>query len=51
VISEEQAFKNPPDYYLLTIWNYKDEIIHKVRASGNIKTKFIIPHPRVEIIE
>lgn len=51
VISEEEARFNPPDYYLLTIWNYKDEIIQKVRSWGNQKTKFILPHPTVEIIE
>lgn len=51
VMSEEEAQQNHPDYYLLTIWNYKDEIIRKVRASGNLKSKFIIPHPKVEIID
>lgn len=51
IISEEQQSQlNPPDYYLLTIWNYKDEIIRKVRESGNTKTRFIIPHPVLEII-
>lgn len=50
VISEEEGRKNPPDYYLLTIWNYKDEIIRKVRSWGNRKTKFILPHPKVEIV-
>ncbi|MBU1660934.1 MAG: hypothetical protein KKD28_05615 [Chloroflexi bacterium] len=51
VISEEDGLRNPPDYYLLTIWNYKDEIIRKVRAMGNMKSKFILPHPRVEVCE
>src|SRR3989338_5027471 len=51
IISEEDGRQNPPDYYLLTIWNYKDEIIRKVRSLGNMKTKFILPHPKVEIVE
>ena len=51
IISEEEGRKNPPDYYLLTIWNYKDEIIRKVRSWGNTKTKFILPHPEVKIVE
>jgi len=51
VISEAEGFQNPPDYYLLTIWNYKDEIISKVRATGNHQSKFILPHPEVTIIE
>jgi len=50
IISEEEGRENPPDYYLLTIWNYKDEIIRKVRSWGNTKTKFILPHPKVETI-
>ncbi|KKT90132.1 MAG: NDP-hexose 3-C-methyltransferase TylCIII [Candidatus Jorgensenbacteria bacterium GW2011_GWA2_45_13] len=50
IISEEEGRGNPPDYYLLTIWNYKDEIIRKVRSWGNTKTKFILPHPKVQII-
>ncbi|NNE93402.1 MAG: class I SAM-dependent methyltransferase [Verrucomicrobiales bacterium] len=52
VISEEEAaVSDPPDYYLLTIWNYRDEIIRKVRESGNTHTKFILPHPTVQIVE
>jgi hypothetical protein len=50
ILSEEDAKLDPPDYYLLTIWNYKHEIIEKVRQSGNYKTQFIIPHPEVEVI-
>jgi len=51
IISEEEGVQNPPDYYLLTSWNYKDEIIKKVRLLGNRRSKFILPHPEVEIIE
>jgi len=51
IISEEEGAQNPPDYYFLTSWNYKDEIIKKVRLLGNYKSKFILPHPKVEIIE
>ena len=50
IISEEQGTKNPPDFYLLTAWNYSSEIISKVRASGNYSTKFIIPYPNPHII-
>ena len=42
IITEEEGLQNPPDYYLLTIWNYKDEIIKKVRSWGNTKTKFYL---------
>ena len=49
VISEEESQKMAPDYYLLTIWNYRDEVINKVRAWGNTHSRFILPHPEVEI--
>ena len=48
--SEEFALKNPPDYFLLTAWNYKDEIITKVRNAGNNDSIFIIPFPSLTII-
>jgi SAM-dependent methyltransferase len=51
VIPEEEGALNPPDYYLLTVWNYKDEIIRKVRLLGNEHSQFILPHPHIEIVE
>lgn len=50
IISEEAAASSPPDYYLLTAWNYQDEIITKVRRAGNFETKFIVPIPFVRIV-
>jgi SAM-dependent methyltransferase len=50
IISEEEGQRSPPDYFLLTAWNYKDEIINKVRESGNYRSKFIIPFPFVHIV-
>lgn len=50
IISEEEGLLTPPDYFLLTAWNYKDEIIRKVRESGNYRSKFIIPFPFVHIV-
>jgi SAM-dependent methyltransferase len=50
VISEEAASAEPPDYYLLTAWNYRDEIIAKVRASGNASSRFIVPIPSPYVI-
>jgi len=50
IISEEDGLSNPPDYFLLTAWNYKDEIIKKVRESGNYHSKFIIPFPFIHIV-
>lgn len=50
IVSEETAAADPPDYFLLTAWNYREEIIAKVRNSGNYKSKFIIPIPFVQIV-
>lgn len=50
VISEEEAALNPPDFYLLTVWNYKDEIMRKVRLTGNEHSQFIVPHPEVTLV-
>lgn len=38
-----------PDYILILSWNFKDEIIAKVKALG-YKGKFIVPIPAWEII-
>ena len=48
--SEDFGRDNPPDYYFLTAWNYKSEIIKKVRETGNYKTRFIVPFPNVHIV-
>jgi SAM-dependent methyltransferase len=50
VIDEQDALADPPDYFLLTAWNYKDEIISKVRSSGNYKSRFIVPIPFVHVV-
>ena len=50
IISEQDGVASPPDYYLLTAWNYKDEIITKVRNSGNYKSAFIVPFPKLSVV-
>lgn len=50
IVSEEEAAAQPPDYYLLTAWNYQDEIVSKVRNAGNHRSKFIVPIPYVRIV-
>jgi SAM-dependent methyltransferase len=51
VVSEEYARAAPPDYFLLTAWNYEEEIIAKVRSSGNRRSKFIVPIPELRIVD
>ena len=48
--SEAFAKEQSPDYFLLTAWNYKDEIINKVRSYGNNDSIFIIPFPNLKIL-
>lgn len=46
----EGSGMDPPDYYLLTAWNYLDEIVRKVRSGGNYQSQFIVPIPFVRIV-
>lgn len=51
IVSEEYLEKDNPDYAILFIWNFKDEVIKKqknkfLKRGG----RFIIPVPKVEII-
>jgi SAM-dependent methyltransferase len=49
IVSEEWALANPPDVFLLTAWNYRDELVAKVRAAGLDRVQFIVPVPSVTI--
>jgi len=46
---EEEALAARPDFFLLTAWNYKEEIVAKVRHSGNLLSQFILAVPFVSI--
>lgn len=47
----EEARKNPPDYYLMLTWNYKDQIFEKEADFIKRGGKFIIPiGDKIEII-
>lgn len=50
VISSDEARKNPPDYYLLLAWNYKDVILEKEKEFRRKGGKFIIFIPELKII-
>ena len=49
IVAESELLNDPPDYFLLTAWNYKDELIAKTRAAGAKDVLFIVPIPSVEI--
>lgn len=48
--SEAEAIEARPDYYLVTAWNYRNELIAKVRAGGNTHSGFAVPFPEVQVI-
>lgn len=43
VIHVAEARKNPPDYFLLLAWNYKDAIFKKEEALVKAGVKFVLP--------
>jgi SAM-dependent methyltransferase len=47
---EAEAIAARPDYYLITAWNYRNELIQKVRAGGNLHSGFAVPFPEVQVI-
>lgn len=51
IVSEEEAIAAAPDYYLLTAWNYRDELMRKVRDAGNLRSGFAVPFPDVMVID
>ena len=47
---EDEAIAARPDYYLVTAWNYRNELVQKVRAGGNLHSGFAVPFPEVQVI-
>lgn len=50
IYTPEKSRDNPPDYFLLLAWNYKDSILEQERDLIKKGTKFIIPFPRIEVV-
>lgn len=48
--TEAEGVAARPDYFLVTAWNYRNELIQKVRAAGNDHSGFAVPFPEVQII-
>ena len=48
--TEAEGIAARPDYYLVTAWNYRNELIGKVRAAGNAHSGFAVPFPEVQVI-
>jgi len=49
IVGIENIMKMQPDYIVILSWNFKDEIIKKVKSLGYIG-RFIIPIPKWEVI-
>jgi hypothetical protein len=50
-IVDESTLKVKPDYYLLLSWNFLDFFKQKYADYLKAGGKFIVPHPKVKIIE
>ena len=47
----KKCLEAKPDYVLILPWNLKHEIIAQMRHIGEWGGKFIVPIPKVEIID
>jgi len=50
IISEEEAKKMHPDYYLVLPWHFKDDIVRREQEFLSRGGKLIFPFPEIEII-
>ena len=50
VISIDKARTNPPDYYLMLAWDYKDAILEKEKVFRRTGGKFIIPVEGITVV-
>lgn len=50
VIPEQEAWSNPPDYYLMLAWNFLDELLEKEKEFRARGGKFIVPIPEPRIM-
>ena len=50
VVHIAEARKNPPDYYLLLAWNYKNVVLKKEKDFHDLGGRFIMPIGRDRIV-
>jgi novobiocin biosynthesis protein NovU/D-mycarose 3-C-methyltransferase len=51
IVSPQSAQTNPPDYYLLLAWNFKEEILAKEKEYLNKGGRFVVPFPNPRIVD
>lgn len=50
IISDDEARRKPPDYFLVLPWHFKDTILKKETFYRTHGTRFIFPLPTIEIV-
>jgi hypothetical protein len=50
IVPPEVFHADPPDYAIMTAWNYEEEIVRKERAFLARGGQFIVPLPDVRIV-
>jgi C-methyltransferase C-terminal domain/Methyltransferase domain len=50
IVSEEEALKMQPDYYLVLPWHFRAGILAREQAFSASGGKFIFPFPEIEIV-
>ncbi|HZX20014.1 MAG TPA: class I SAM-dependent methyltransferase [archaeon] len=51
IVSEEEARKQKPDYFLVLPWHFLNEFLQRERAFLKSGGKFIVPLPEVKVID
>lgn len=50
IVSPDTFHEHPPDYAVMTAWNYEPEIVSKERAFLSSGGRFIVPLPDVRVV-
>jgi novobiocin biosynthesis protein NovU/D-mycarose 3-C-methyltransferase len=49
IVSPDRFHESPPDYAIMTAWNYQAEIVGREQAFLNGGGRFIIPLPEIQL--